>query len=249
MKDIQSQHDPRRIAIQKVGVKDIAYPITVLDKHTRVQHTVARVNMYVNLPHQFKGTHMSRFVEILNRFHGEIHVKRFSSILREMKERLHAEAAHLEIDFPYFLPQTGRNAAGRRYLCAMHGSLQETEDLVIAVKVPIAPPLEVAAGNGLPPSAGHWGLADVRLRFGEFIWIEDLVTLVEEAIAAEIRASQEEGKALAVEPLTSAIGDRLAAHPACVWFTVTVENYARGYSTFATLEWPRTTASTNSDKA
>ncbi len=236
MKDIQSQHDPRRIAIQKVGVKDIAYPITVLDKHTRVQHTVARVNMYVNLPHQFKGTHMSRFVEILNRFHGEIHVKRFSAILREMKERLQAEAAHLEIDFPFFLPPQGRSAASRRYLCAMHGSLCEREEIEITVRVPVAPPLAAAAPNGLPPSAGHWGRAEARVRLADFLWLEDLVTLVEEAVAAEIRASRQEQAPLAVEALTGAIGDRLAAQPAAAWFSVTVENFARGYSTFATLE-------------
>ena len=103
MKDIQNQVDHRRINIKKVGVKTITYPITVLDKAQSSQRTIATINMYVNLPHHFKGTHMSRFIEILNRFHGKIDMKRFSSILEEMKLRLDAEAAHLEMTFPFFL--------------------------------------------------------------------------------------------------------------------------------------------------
>jgi len=77
MKDIQSQLDHRRINIKKVGVKDITYPIMLLDKAKKLQRTVANFNMYVNLPHRFKGTHMSRFVEILNQYHGEIDIKNF----------------------------------------------------------------------------------------------------------------------------------------------------------------------------
>jgi GTP cyclohydrolase IB len=95
MKDIQGQRDYRRINIKKVGVKNISYPVTVLDKARKTQKTVATVNMYVNLPHQFKGTHMSRFVEILNRFHGEINLESFHRILEEMKIKLQAEAAHM----------------------------------------------------------------------------------------------------------------------------------------------------------
>jgi len=88
MKDIQSLRDHRRINIRKVGVKTISYPITVLDREKRIQQTVATVNMYVNLPHRFKGTHMSRFVEILNQFHGRCNLRDFHRILQEMKERL-----------------------------------------------------------------------------------------------------------------------------------------------------------------
>ncbi|MCK5232803.1 MAG: GTP cyclohydrolase I FolE2, partial [Desulfobulbaceae bacterium] len=103
MKDIQNQPDDRRINIKKVGVKSISYPISVLDKENKIQRTVATVNMYVNLPHLFKGTHMSRFIEILNRFHGDINLRSFRFILEEMKTKLKAESAHIEIEFPYFL--------------------------------------------------------------------------------------------------------------------------------------------------
>ena len=84
MKDIQNQSDDRRIDIKKVGVKTITYPVTVLDKAQASQKTVATINMYVNLPHQFKGTHMSRFIEILNHYHGKIDIRQFHLILEEM---------------------------------------------------------------------------------------------------------------------------------------------------------------------
>ncbi|MCI5220703.1 MAG: hypothetical protein D3914_16305, partial [Candidatus Electrothrix sp. LOE2] len=86
MKDIQNLQDDRRISIRKVGVKTIRYPVTVLDRQKKLQHTVATVDMYVNLPHRFKGTHMSRFVEILNRFHGKFDLQKFHLILQDMKD-------------------------------------------------------------------------------------------------------------------------------------------------------------------
>jgi GTP cyclohydrolase I len=185
MKDIQSQFDHRRINIKKVGVKDITYPITVLDKAKKVQRTVARVNMYVNLPHRFKGTHMSRFIEILNRFHGEIDLNSFHCILEEMKTRLEAEAAHIEIEFPYFLEKNrgDANVVGiGEYACRMHGSFADEYDLALEVTVPISPPLPGQSNEALPRSLGHWGYARVCIRFRHFIWIEDLIQMVEEVI-------------------------------------------------------------------
>jgi GTP cyclohydrolase I len=185
MKDIQSQVDHRRINIKKVGVKNISYPITVLDKAKKHQRTVATVNMYVNLPHRFKGTHMSRFVEILNRFHGEIDLQSFHRILEEVKIKLEAEEAHIEIEFPYFLEKNRKdsNVVGiGEYTCRMHGSLAEEYDLTLEVVIPISPPLPGQSNEALPRSLGHWGAAHVCIRFRHFIWIEDLIQIIEEAI-------------------------------------------------------------------
>ena len=101
--DVQNMPDNRQIPLRRVGIKNIRYPITVLDKAKGTQQTVASVNMYVNLPHQFKGTHMSRFVEILNEYRREINVKTFAKILAEMKNRLDSQEAQLEVDLPYFI--------------------------------------------------------------------------------------------------------------------------------------------------
>ncbi len=103
MPDMQKRRDTRNIPIDKVGVKDISYPIVVMDKNNEFQHTVARVNMFVDLPHHFKGTHMSRFIEILDAYREKIALNNMEIILQRMKEKLGATSAHLEIEFPYFV--------------------------------------------------------------------------------------------------------------------------------------------------
>lgn len=232
MKDIQNLRDDRRINIRKVGVKTISYPVKVLDKEKRIQETVAKVNMYVNLPHRFKGTHMSRFVEILNRFHGEINLTSFHLILQEMKERLDAEAAHVEIEFPYFLQRdaTSSSLATQRYECRMHGSLQEVDDLVMEISVPIMLSPSVPDGGGLPRSMGRWGTAKVAVRFAQFIWIEDLIALVEEGVDHGAESPD------SVESVTRDLGQLFDDHPAISWYSIVVENLTEGYATFASLE-------------
>src|SRR5487761_2784215 len=101
--DVQGSADIRQLPINKVGIKSIRHPVKVLDKSGGVQNTIAVFNMYVGLPHNFKGTHMSRFVEILNAHEREISVESFEGMLREMVVRLEAETGHVEINFPYFI--------------------------------------------------------------------------------------------------------------------------------------------------
>ncbi len=109
--DVQNLADTRQIAINRVGIKSIRHPVKVLDRSGGVQHTIAVFNMYVSLPHNFKGTHMSRFVEILNRREREISIENFPAMLREMAQKLEAESGHIEMNFPYFIkkkaPVTG----------------------------------------------------------------------------------------------------------------------------------------------
>ncbi|MBU0729176.1 MAG: GTP cyclohydrolase I FolE2 [Proteobacteria bacterium] len=249
MKDIQSQPDHRRINIKKVGVKDISYPITVLDKAERHQKTIAKVNMYVSLPHHFKGTHMSRFIEILNRFHGDINIQSFHRILEEMKAKLQAEAAHMEIEFPYFLKKKfphPNSSEMAKYICRMHGSLTDKDNLTLNVKVPISPPLPSQTYHGLPRSLGNWGIADISLQFKHFFWIEDLIQMVEEVTSYHLAKPEdprddEANSSLTVEALTKSLGNKLKTHPDIKWFSVLVENLSEGFSTFASLEWPETT--------
>ncbi|MBN2537563.1 GTP cyclohydrolase I FolE2, partial [candidate division WOR-3 bacterium] len=100
MSDIRTDgSNHRRIAIDKVGVKGLSYPVVLLDKAHRKQHTVARINMYVSLPQDFRGTHMGRFVEVLNRHHREIDIHQLGRILRDVRAELDAESAHLEMEF------------------------------------------------------------------------------------------------------------------------------------------------------
>ena len=232
MKDIQNLHDDRRINIRKVGVKTISYPVTVLDKARTNQKTVATVNMYVNLPHRFKGTHMSRFIEILNKFRGEINLQSFHIILQEMKERLDAQASHLEIEFPYFMQRekVPGSIGMERYECRMHGSLQERDDLVLEVTLPIFLPPFASDQGGLPRSMGRWGTVRAAVRFNHFIWIEDLISMIEKILETGTRPRD------SVEEVTRALGGALSGHRAIYWFSLVVENLADGYSTFASME-------------
>jgi len=233
MKDIQSLHDSRRINIRKVGVKSITYPIIVLDKESKTQPTLARVNMYVNLPHRFKGTHMSRFVEILNRFHGRFNLKTFHLILEEMKVRLEAEAAHLEIAFPYFLKtgQSHQSAGRERYDCRLHGSLAQTFDLVVEVDVPVPLPLSTEAEGG-PVFSGIWGEITVAVRMKRFLWIEDLIGLIEQGAAPQTTRPE------TVESMCRRLSAVLQTNGSFHWYKVVVKNITSGYSTFASSEWP-----------
>ncbi len=235
MKDIQNLRDDRRINIRKVGVKTISYPVTVLDKSRRLQETIATVNMYVNLPHRFKGTHMSRFVEILNRFHGEFNLRNFHLILQEVKGTLNAEAAHLEIEFPYFLkPDPLKSGIGAaRYQCRMHGFLEEDDDLILEIDVPITSANSTIRSGELPIFPGKWGESRVSVRFNRFIWIEDLIDLVEKGLRFDNDIPD------SVESACKGIAGVLSKDDAIGWFRVVVENHAAGYSTFASIEGPQ----------
>ena len=135
--DVQNSQDGRGIAIDKVGIKNLHYPISVLDKAKSFQHTVADINMYVDLPHYFKGTHMSRFLEVLNEHRGEISIVNFPDILRKIKKVLNAGSASVEIEFPYFIEKTAP-VSGKKslmeYLCYYNGTIKEKDGKAAAPK-------------------------------------------------------------------------------------------------------------------
>jgi len=238
MKDIQSQIDHRRIDIKKVGVKTITYPITVRDKSQTSQKTIATVNMYVNLPHHFKGTHMSRFIEILNRFHGQIDLKRFRAILEEMKARLDAEAAHVEISFPFFLHENGGpdDFQVRKYNCAMHCFLEEEDDLRLDIEVPVAHPFNTGEKAINSVAVGLWGNVSVSVRFKKFMWLEDLIVIVETVISKESSEGQQTTVAeKPMESLLESLANRFDELTELKWYSISVENISQGHSLFATL--------------
>lgn len=239
MKDIQNQVDHRRINIQKVGVKTISYPIILQDKAQINQHTIASINMYVNLPHHFKGTHMSRFVEILNDFHGRIDLKNFQIILEKMKEKLDAEAAHLEIEFPFFIQRKQVNGEldTRCYSCLMHGSLEKYADLRLEISIP----LHCKYPSGAQPydkiADIDQGNVKIAVNFNHFIWIEDLIVLVEQSIEDNDTINNVSCNIASLETINSQISDRIAKEPAIKWHAITTEKRTNSYTTFATTEF------------
>jgi GTP cyclohydrolase I len=194
MPDVQASHDTRRVAIDKVGVKNITYPITLkCPASGGVVHTVAQVNMYVGLPHYQKGTHMSRFLEVLNKHHESIRSDQVMQVCRDMKERLEAEEAHLELRFPYFIdkkaPVTG--APGKLDIqVTFECTSGATDDFVLAVKAPaksLCPCSKEISDYGAHNQRCH---IEARVRFapGKMMWIEELFELVENAASTQVFA-------------------------------------------------------------
>ena len=182
MPDMQKLRDDRNIAINKVGVKDIRYPIVVLDKSKDRQQTVARINMYVDLPHHFKGTHMSRFIEILNQYHGEISIERMDAMLRNMKEHLEASSAHLELEFPYFIEKQAPVSGARilmEYQCRMIGSLDEDYNFMLGVTVPMTSLCPCSKEISARGAHNQRSAVTVEIRYSDHIWLEDLIAWIE----------------------------------------------------------------------
>ena len=189
LKDVQAEPDFRHIPIDKVGVKDIRYPIVVLDKKNKFQHTVASINMYVDLPHQFKGTHMSRFVEILNEHRGEVTVKNFPQILKKMKEKFNATTAHLEVEFPYFVEKTAPVSKSKglmEYRCRYLGMLAGERDFVLEVMVPVSTLCPCSKEISDRGAHNQRGIVKVGVRFNGFVWIEEIIAAVEKSASSPV---------------------------------------------------------------
>jgi len=188
--DVQSSADTRRIPIDKVGIKDIRHPVRVKDRSEGEQHTVATFNMYVNLPHNFKGTHMSRFVEILNLHEREITVDSFKEMLNEMTTRLGADAGHIEMRFQYFInkaaPVTGVESL-MDYDVGLIGEINEGRaKMNIKVVVPVTslcPCSKKISNYGAHNQRSH---VTVTAETRGFVWIEDLIDMIESQASCEL---------------------------------------------------------------
>ena len=239
MKDIQNHKDDRNIDIDQVGVKGIRYPITVLDKNLGKQQTVAKINMYVNLPRYYKGTHMSRFVEILNEHSNRISLQNFSEILAEMKSRLDAESAHMEITFPYFIKKMAPVSGSEgllEYKCTFKGSLNSRSDIVTIIHVPITTLCPCSKEISDFGAHNQRGEVTLQIRFKKFIWIEDLIKLVEESASSDVYSvlKREDEKFVTekaynnpmfVEDIVRDIAQKLNKDPNITWFSVESENF------------------------
>ncbi len=255
MIDVQNQSDHRNIGIDKVGVKDIRYPVTVMDRSNGVQHTVASINMYVNLPRHFKGAHMSRFIEILNEFHGNLDIREFSNVLLALQEHLQAESAHMEMTFPYFIRKLSpvtESAGLMEYRCRVSGSLSGKDgayDLVVEVNVPISTVCPCSKEISDHGAHNQRGLVRLAVRFKRFIWIEDLIHLVENAASCEVYSvlKRPDEKYVTesaynnpkfVEDVVRDIAFELKNDHNIRWFMVDVENFEsiHNHSAYACIE-------------
>ncbi|MCD4796276.1 MAG: GTP cyclohydrolase FolE2 [Candidatus Cloacimonetes bacterium] len=187
--DIQSQEDKRKITIDKVGVKKVRYPIIVEDRINGIQNTVADMDIFVELPHHHRGTHMSRFIEVLNRFHKENFIKKLPEFLEEVRNALNADASYVQIRFPYFInkiaPISGIKAL-LSYNCFFEASLKKDFKLIIGVEVPVTTLCPCSKEISDYGAHSQRSLVVVKLSFDEFVWLEEIIEIVESSASSGV---------------------------------------------------------------
>ena len=188
--DTQNKEDTRQIPIDKVGIKGIKHPVRVLDRSGGEQHTIADFNMYVNLPHNFKGTHMSRFVEILNEYEREISVKSFNDMLEKTAARLESESGHIEMSFPYFVkkaaPVTGVESLldyEVSFLGKINNNVARTDVRVLVPVTSLCPCSKSISEYGAHNQRSHITLS---VRIKDFVWVEELIEMIEAQASCQL---------------------------------------------------------------
>jgi GTP cyclohydrolase IB len=239
LQDKQSEPDHRELRIDKVGVRGLRFPIQVRDKARVLQNTIATIGMYVDLPKEFKGTHMSRFVEVLNAHGTVVHVENITDILYAMQQKLRSHTAHLEMEFPYFMtkkaPVTGREGM-MDYTARFDATACGKEiDFVLGVEVGVTTLCPCSKAISRHGAHNQRGLVTVRIRSNKAIWIEDLIGMVENSASSELYSllKRQDEKAVTerayenpvfVEDLVRNVAVKLNAHADVTWYKVEAEN-------------------------
>jgi GTP cyclohydrolase I len=252
IEDVQGRTDTREIPINRVGVKDVYHPVRVKDRSNGEQHTIANFNMYVNLPHHFKGTHMSRFIEILHH-EREISVDSFRDMLEEMTQRLDADAGHIEMSFPYFVmkkaPVTGVESL-MDYRASLIGERRDgRNELWLKVVVPVTslcPCSKKISDYGAHNQRSH---ISISAKIKDHIWIEELVEMAEQEASSELfgilkRPDEKYVTERAydnpkfVEDMVRDIAVRLNKEPRVLAYVVESENFEsiHNHSAYALIE-------------
>ena len=190
IEDVQGRADSRQLPINKVGIKDVYHPVRVKDRSSGEQHTIANFNMYVALPHNFKGTHMSRFVEVLHRNEREISVESFRDILVEMTEKLDAQSGHIEMDFPYFVmkkaPASGVESL-MNYQASLIGELHDGKPelwlKVVVAATSLCPCSKSISNYGAHNQRSH---ITIKARVEGHMWLEELIDIAESEASCEV---------------------------------------------------------------
>ena len=261
--DIQSLPDRRKIALDQVGVTDLRYPIKVYDRDRKEQQTVAQITMSVNLPHHFKGTHMSRFIEVVERHQGLVTMKTLPGILRQLKSSLEAESARMEVRFPYFMKRTApvsRATGLMDYECSFVGEANgKKDDFVLGVRIPVTSLCPCSKAISDYGAHNQRGLVTIQVRSNRnkagrprIIWIEELVELAEKSASAPVypllkRADerfvtmQAYDNPVFVEDIVRNVAVMLKKDDRVAWFSVEAVNMEsiHNHSAFARVAWGR----------
>jgi len=251
--DKQSEPDYRDLPIDKVGVRGLRFPIQVRDKARAVQNTVATIGMFVDLPKEFKGTHMSRFLEVLNAHGNVVHVENLTDILHAMQAKFHAGVSHLELEFPYFMvkraPVSGRQSL-MDYVARFEATARGREiDFVLTVKAMVTTLCPCSKAIAACGAHNQRGEVTVRIRSRKAVWIEDLIAIIESSASSELYAllKRQDEKAVTerayrnpvfVEDLVRNVALKLKAHPDVTWYRAEAENHEsiHNHNAYACIE-------------
>jgi GTP cyclohydrolase IB len=250
--DIQSLPDNRNIPLDRVGVKGLRWPVTVLDLERGKQTTVATVSLYVNLPHNFRGTHMSRFVEVLNEYHELEWSNRISEILKRIREYLDADEAHLEVEFDYFIekkaPVTGSPSL-MGYTCQFKASSRNGEDFILSVTVPVITLCPCSKEISAYGAHNQRCMVKVQVRYTGMVWIEELVNLVESSSSggmySVLKRSDEKyvterayNTPMFVEDVVREVAGKLDAIDRVIWYEIEADSQEsiHNHNAYACLE-------------
>lgn len=251
--DKQSERDYRELRIDKVGVRGVRIPIQIRDKAKSLQNTVATIGLFVDLPKEFKGTHMSRFLEVLNAHGSIVHVDNITDILHAMQARLNAATSHLEMEFPFFLekkaPVSGMSSV-MDYVARFDATAIGKEiDFVLTVKANVTTLCPCSKAISKYGAHNQRGEVTVQIRSSKSIWIEDLIAIVEQSASSELYAllKRQDEKAVTerayenpvfVEDLVRNVALRLNRHRDVTWYKVEAENYEsiHNHNAYACIE-------------
>ena len=190
MRDIQNEEDTRKIPLEKVGVRGVRYPVSVLDKAAKVQNTTAQVDLYVNLPHNFKGTHMSRFIQVFHKYHRDITMQHFLEMLDDIRTKLEAEEAYGKIAFPYFVTKkapVSESEGIMEYRCSYEATVTEAEKkFYINIEVPITTLCPCSKAISEYGAHNQRGTVRVKLLYSGFFWIEDIIAGIEKCASSPL---------------------------------------------------------------
>ena len=265
--DTQSQSDDRQLPIDRVGVKNLRYPIQVRDRPQSKaagslphdQSTVATVQLTVDLPHHFKGTHMSRFVEVLNSHGPVLHVLNVRDILEQLIARLHAEQAHVDFEFPFFLEKKAPvtkakglidyNVRFSATLITNKKAPQETFDFVVTVIVPVTTLCPCSKAISASGAHNQRGQVTFSVRCVKAMWIEEMIRLVEDSASCELYTllkrpdekfvtERAYDNPVFVEDLVRSVAQRAEADDNILWYRVEAENFEsiHNHNAYALIE-------------
>ena len=252
--DHASERDTRALPIDRVGIKGLSYPIRVLDRENREQHTVATINAYVGLPSEFKGTHMSRFVEVLNQVRGQMTFRQFPEILRQIQDRLGATDAFIEVDLEYFMEKlapVSRAPSLMNYRCRFEGERRGTDTrFLLVAEVPVKSLCPCSKAVSDYGAHNQRSFVTVSVRSSSFIWLEDLIEDVEACASSPLytllkRDDEKYVTELAydnpkfVEDLVRDVVLKVRQRPGVEWLKVEADNQEsiHNHSAYAEIVW------------